>query len=640
MPRPETGALPGLEVELTCRAEDELLHFRVEIRRDPSENVVRHPAPESVDVEMVVDGLLPRAGRLEHFGGQLVHGEMLPRLPESLRLSNGLLHVGEGALEAAERLPKEADPLVERDELPPEAVRRPEVDDLDRARPADPVEPPDPLLHRGRIGREVEKNEPPAELEVAPFAPRLGRDEERRTSLAPELRHLEVSAPGRQLLVKDGDAPPRPGLETRLESLNRRQIVDEDERLSGERRLREPRHARVGEVGLLVAREPRLQGRRREIDGDGSARREPPEIGAARCARHGGERPPFGERCRELQKGAVRVGAKEGEEVEEAGDVGLERRGGQKKDVPRPLRERRDRAPRVVSPRARRPLQPVRLVHDEEIEARAPGALGEVPLLRQLLERDDEVPMGFERIESGAVFLRHVLAPLPVEEDEGLVELPPELAQPLDRQARRRHHESPLGTPRPDEARQDETRLDGLSEPHLVREEPSDRIGGRRAFGHVKLVREDPDPPAEKRAEAPRLPDPFEKEAVQPVHERRHAVHVERGEALQRGARRLEGPDLRERNPPPVRKDGHPLLKRREDRRLAAEAGRHPLARRENDGAERRIGRRERQKDPGLRKADDEKPAGDLLDAPRPEVGIEAVEERVPRPERPHQERA
>ena len=56
--------------------------------------------------------------------------------------------------------------------------------------------------------------------------------------------------------------------------------------------------------------------------------------------------------------------------------------------------------------------------------------------------------------------------------------------------------------PRADEAVQDQAGLDRLAEADLVGEQPAHGVGGGRALGHVELVGEEPDAPAEERAEA------------------------------------------------------------------------------------------------------------------------------------------
>src|SRR5205085_1003331 len=142
------------------------------------------------------------------------------------------------------------------------------------------------------------------------------------------------------------------------------------------------------------------------------------------------ERTVRGERREEVLLVRVCVGIEQREEAEEAARVGLERRRGEEEEMARRARERRDRAVRLVV------LEPVRLVDDEEVDPRLRSARGEARVFRQLLERDHALEVSLERVEAGPVLLHHVLPALPVEEREGLMELPPELAEPLHRERR------------------------------------------------------------------------------------------------------------------------------------------------------------------------------------------------------------
>ena len=81
--------------------------------------------------------------------------------------------------------------------------RRTEVDDLDRHAAADAIQPPDALLHRRRLPRQVVEHQPMAELEVAPLAARFGRHEDARPIVGAEPRDLGVAPRRRQLLVED-----------------------------------------------------------------------------------------------------------------------------------------------------------------------------------------------------------------------------------------------------------------------------------------------------------------------------------------------------------------------------------------------------------------------------------------------------
>ncbi len=271
----------------------------------------------------------------------------------------------------------------------------------------------------------------------------------------------------------------------------------------------------------------------------------------------------------------------------------------------------------------------MRLVDDEEVESRRLRLLREAGLPREVLERDDGAPVRLERVESVAVLLRDVLAALAVEEDERLVELPVELAEPLDGERRGSHDEDAVGALRAQEAREDEARLDRLPEADFVREEPADRVARGRALGDVELVREDRDPPAEERPETARLADLREEEAVETVPEGRRPVGLEGAEPVDGIVRGSQGPQEGGRDDAPVRESGpaggdlvdedFQLLAL--EPRLLAGAHRH--------GTEGAVVRGEREARVRGGKVDDDPPPVDLLDAPRSEVGVELVEELV-----------
>ena len=152
------------------------------------------------------------------------------------------------------------------------------------------------------------------------------------------------------------------------------------------------------------------------------------------------------------------------------------------------------------------------------------------------------MPVGLERVEAFAVVLRDVLPPLAVEEHERLVELPVQLAEPLDRERGGRDDERAVGPVGAQEAREDETGLDRLAEADLVGEQPAHRVRRGRPLGDVELVREERDAPAEERAEAGRLPDLGEPEPVEPVPERGRPIGLERREPLDGIVGRRERP--------------------------------------------------------------------------------------------------
>ena len=103
-----------------------------------------------------------------------------------------------------------------------------------------------------------------------------------------------------------------------------------------------------------------------------------------------------------------------------------------------------------------------------------------------------------------AVVLGHVVQPLVVEQDEDLVVLPPELAQPLEGQRLRGHDQGALGAAGVEEAVEDQAGLDRLAQAHLVGQQPAHGIAVAGALGDVELVGEELDAPAEERAQARR----------------------------------------------------------------------------------------------------------------------------------------
>ena len=96
-----------------------------------------------------------------------------------------------------------------------DSARRPEVDDLHRYAPADPIEPADPLFDERRLPGQVEQHQAAAELEVAALASAFGGHEQARTIGFPEPRDLGVAARRRQLLVEDAGRELRPLAERR-----------------------------------------------------------------------------------------------------------------------------------------------------------------------------------------------------------------------------------------------------------------------------------------------------------------------------------------------------------------------------------------------------------------------------------------
>ena len=271
----------------------------------------------------------------------------------------------------------------------------------------------------------------------------------------------------------------------------------------------------------------------------------------------------------------------------------------------------------------------MRLVHDEELEPRGLGLLRKRRVLDEVLERHDRVPVGLEGVEAFAVVLHDVLAPLAVEEHERLVELPVQLAEPLHRERRGGDDERPVGPVGAQEAREDEAGLDRLAEAHLVGEQPAHRVRRGGPFGDVELVREQRNTPAEEGAEARRLPDLREPEPVETVPERGRPIGLERGEPLDGIVGGRERPQQDRIHGAPVGEthSGRPDGVHDDLAILSFEA--RLLAGAERQGAQGLVVGRERQAGLGQRKEDDDAAPVHPFYTPRPEVGIEFVEELV-----------
>ena len=213
--------------------------------------------------------------------------------------------------------------------------------------------------------------------------------------------------------------------------------------------------------------------------------------------------------------------------------VVFERRRAEQQDVPPERGDRRNRAIRRLARMPGRTPQPLRLVDDEQVDARRHRLPGQLRPLDQRLERDHRAAMDVERVEAGAEVARDVGQARRVEQREHLVILAPQLAQPLHRQRLGRDDQAALDLLRVQQPVHDQRGFDGLAQPDFVGEQPPHRHPRGRALRDVQLMREQPDAPAEERAEAARL---ARREQVQDVESRQEVfgvVDVARGQPLE-----------------------------------------------------------------------------------------------------------
>ncbi len=448
---------------------------------------------------------------------------------------------------------------------------RPEVDDLDRTRATDAVEPADALLHQHRIPRQIEEDEAAAEFKVAAFAAALGADQDRRPFGLRELRHLEVALREREILVKDRHALVKLKLELRLQPIERGASRDEDERLllpplPARRFVHDPLEPQVasfdrrGERGLkrllapaplersLIRQANRLLDARvqlrplAEVDRLGDAGREPADVDATRRAGAGIERRALVELTLELLPRRELIGPEKLEQPKEAVRVGLERRCAQEKHVGRGPGERRDRAIGRVARMSGTPLQSMRLIDHEQVRLRVDRGASGPRVVDQILQRHDRARVHLERIEAGTEVAPDIASPLRVEQHEDLVEFSVELAEPLNREGPRRDHQHARRSPHAKQPREDKARLDRLAEADLIREQPAHRIGRRGELRHVELMRKDPDPPAEIGAEAARFAQLHQAKRVEAITESTQRIDLCAKEPLDQIVAPLLGP--------------------------------------------------------------------------------------------------
>ena len=218
----------------------------------------------------------------------------------------------------------------------------------------------------------------------------------------------------------------------------------------------------------------------------------------------------------------------------------FERRRAEQQHVPSERGDRSDRAILRLARMSRPAPQPLRLVHDEQVDACRHRLSGQLGSFDEPLECDHRAAVDVERVEAGAEVAHDVGQARRVEEREHLVILAPQLAQPLHRQRLGRDDQAALDVLGVQQPVHDQRGFDGLAQPDLVCEQPPYRHPRGRAFRDVQLVREQPDASAEKRSQAARL---ARREQVQDVEARQEVfgvVDVARRQALDAAFDRVE----------------------------------------------------------------------------------------------------
>ena len=163
--------------------------------------------------------------------------------------------------------------------------------------------------------------------------------------------------------------------------------------------------------------------------------------------------------------------------------------------------------------------QPVRLVDDEQVDARVHGLPGQLRSGDQRLQSDDRAAMRVKRVEPGAKVAGDVCETLRVEQREHLMIFAPQLAKPLHGQRLGHNHQTALDRLRVQQPVHDQRGFNRLPQPDFVGEQPSHGHPRGRPFGNVELMREQPDTAAEERSEAARLSRREQVQDIEPGQE-------------------------------------------------------------------------------------------------------------------------
>jgi hypothetical protein len=208
--------------------------------------------------------------------------------------------------------------------------------------------------------------------------------------------------------------------------------------------------------------------------------------------------------------------------------------------------------------------------------------------------------------------------------------LSPELAEPLDRQGVRCDHQAAFDLAGVDESIQDERRLDGLTEAHLVGEQPPYGVARACSLGDVQLMWEETDSSAEKRSQTIGF---AQRQQVQDVHPREEVlvvVEFAKRQSLEQRTFEFERPQRVRRQREAIRQFQRAIGEAAGDLGLFLGRGdSHWPPRAEIDRDQRVTDRGDSERCSGSREFDQEPPVLDRRHAPDTEFGIETMREAV-----------
>ena len=372
---------------------------------------------------------------------------------------------------------------------------------------------------------------PVTELEVAALLSRL-RAQEHPAVERPKGGQLHVSPLRGHPLVEFGAVDLGAQLQSLLEDFEDPQIPQEDQELL-------PIGRRLADM-LFQPRRPgvvdRVRGRPAHGDAERLSRRQPPDGRSTHRGRVPHHRLATLNLGVELRKGRGLIRPEQRQQPMKTGAIGGQGRRREQQRVPGRLHQGGHRRLGRTTDEA------MGLVHDHEVQARPGGQDGQARIRRERLHGGHREGVDIEGVGFRTVLPRHILDALVVHKHEHRVEFPPQLAQPLNGQGVRRHDERSLRPPGPEERREDEAGLDGLPQPHLVGEQPANRVRGRGPLGGVQLMGIQIDAPAEEGAQPASLSQARQPQGVDGVSKGAQSVHPPIGDAVDGGDRRRQGP--------------------------------------------------------------------------------------------------
>ena len=188
-----------------------------------------------------------------------------------------------------------------------------------------------------------------------------------------------------------------------------------------------------------------------------------------------------------LQKGLIileTVWVEQTQAPEVAGPAELLRGGGEEQDAGGAGRQAGHQViPQAAPGLVRRPGEVMGLVHHQQVPVTGQGALGGLGVPGQQVQAAQDALLGLE-----GVGVPHGGETLAVEQGQAQVEAAAHFHQPLVEQGLGDQDQDPARPPGEQHPVQDEPRLDGLAEPHLIRQQDPRGIAPGHFGGDVELV--------------------------------------------------------------------------------------------------------------------------------------------------------